>query len=122
MPKIRTTIYIAEELWEKAKKIAQRDGYKLSNILEELLENWVRAKDPGNPQRPITAYMDGHPDRITAIRQEALKQAREIAEWRGEITFTQILNLLREIPYPTKYQEAEKIASQLYKEGFRVWR
>ena len=75
MSKIRTTIYIREETWRKAMELAKRDGLKISNIVAELLEEWIRRKAPGNPQRPITAYVRGHRDHLTRIRKEALRRA-----------------------------------------------
>ena len=41
MARIRTSIYVDKELWEKFKLYAARRGIKLSNLLEELIQDEV---------------------------------------------------------------------------------
>ena len=104
-------------------ELAKRDGLKISNIVAELLEEWIRRKAPGNPQRPITAYIRGHRDHLTRIRKEALRRAEEMAGWRREIEFREIRELLREVPDSrTRNIISEEIARELSRRGVRVWR
>ena len=55
-------IYIPREyqiIIEKAKEIARREGRSLSSLIMQLLRDYVRAHYPGNPQLPLTRFVDG---------------------------------------------------------------
>jgi len=71
--KMSETAYIAfyapqafRPIWEKFKKIAKREGLSSSQLLRRIIEDYVRLHDPGNPQRPITAFVEGHLDSYKA--------------------------------------------------------
>ncbi len=39
MVKVKTSIYVDEELWDKFKKYALREGKKVSSLLEEIMRD-----------------------------------------------------------------------------------
>jgi len=43
---------------EKAKKIARREGRSISKLVMELLRDYVRVHEPGNPQLPLTRFTE----------------------------------------------------------------
>ena len=47
----------------KAKKIARREGRSLSKLILDLLDDYVRRHEPGNPQLPIDRFLKDHPSR-----------------------------------------------------------
>jgi len=52
-------IYIPQEhriIFEKAKAIAKREGRSLSDLIRDLLRDYVRIHEPGNPQLPLTKF------------------------------------------------------------------
>jgi len=52
-------IYIPQEhrvIFEKAKAIARREGRSLSDLIRDLLRDYVRVHEPGNPQLPLTRF------------------------------------------------------------------
>ena len=54
-------IYIPQEyqiIIEKAKEIARREGRSLSNLIMQLLRDYVRVHYPGNPQLPLTRFTE----------------------------------------------------------------
>jgi len=55
-------IYVPQEyriIFEKAKEIARREGRSLSDLIRELLRDYVRIHEPGNPQLPLTRFVEG---------------------------------------------------------------
>ncbi|GAH48039.1 unnamed protein product, partial [marine sediment metagenome] len=55
--------------WEKFLEICERDGQSASSLIRIWVEGYVHRKDPGNPQRPITAYAPGHEDEYARMQQ-----------------------------------------------------
>ena len=41
---------------EKARVIARREGRSLSDLIRDLLRDYVRIHEPGNPQLPLTKF------------------------------------------------------------------
>ena len=54
-------LYVPQEyavIVEKARKIAKREGRSLSKLVMELLRDYVRVHEPGNPQLPLTRFTE----------------------------------------------------------------
>ena len=54
-------IYVPQEhrvIFEKAKAIAKREGRSLSDLIRDLLRDYVRVHEPGNPQLPLTRFTE----------------------------------------------------------------
>jgi len=54
-------LYVPKEFSEivkKAKKIARREGRSISKLVMDLLRDYVRRHEPGNPQLSITRFVD----------------------------------------------------------------
>jgi len=55
----RLHLYVPQEyaiIIKKAREIARREGRSLSNLVMELLRDYVRRHEPGNPQLPLTRF------------------------------------------------------------------
>ena len=48
-----------EILWQKFKKIAEREGRSMSRILVGMIEEYVRVHEPGNPQKRLDMILEG---------------------------------------------------------------
>jgi len=56
-----TSIWLPEEMlevWEKFKKIAEREGRSAGQILIDFVANYVRIHEPGNPQWPLPRFFE----------------------------------------------------------------
>ena len=52
-------VYIPASFYQtvvKARKIADREGRSLSDLIRDLLRDYVRVHEPGNPQLPLTRF------------------------------------------------------------------
>jgi len=58
LTEIKTISVTSTDLWEKAQKVAQREGRKLSNVICECLEEYIKIHGDGNPQYKITQFHD----------------------------------------------------------------
>jgi len=47
------------EIVKKAREIARREGRSLSKLVMDLLRDYVRVHEPGNPQLPLTRFVEG---------------------------------------------------------------
>ena len=47
------------EIVKKAREIARREGRSLSKLVMDLLRDYVRVHEPGNPQLPLTKFVEG---------------------------------------------------------------
>ena len=55
-------VYIPAEFYQTLKKariIARREGRSLSDLIRDLLREYVRIHEPGNPQLPLTRFVEG---------------------------------------------------------------
>jgi len=125
MEKTRTTIYVSPETWEKFKTLARRDHMKMSCIVEDLILEWVRRKDPGNPQRPLTAWTPGHRDEEARQAQDIFAWLAEYAEERdGWVPYKHIIEVLKEtsVPPARRPDLADDLARRLSRAGVKVLR
>lgn len=108
--------------WKKYLEICSRDGRSASEEIRIFVEGQVRGRDPGNPQRPITAYSPGHRDQVVLQEQEIFKKLEAVAEEaRGMIRWSQILEELGDTFTGQRLvKAAEKLARRLHKAGVRV--
>ena len=88
------------------------------------MEGYVHRKDPGNPQRPLTAYVPGHEDELALNLPEILRRLEAYASSRrNELDWSMILNELK--PYlqgAARVLAAERIYKELRIRGIKVWR
>ena len=110
--------------WTKFLEICDRDGQSASELIRVWVEGYVHRKDPGNPQRPITAYAPGHEDQLALLQQEAFRRLQTYAEAKGgELTWLRIVEELRsDLSGQPLVDVAEKTARRLTKAGVRVTR
>jgi hypothetical protein len=110
--------------WKKFLEICERDGQSASELVRIWVEGYVQRKDPGNPQRPLTAYAPGHEDEQARRMQEAYTRLRaHAADNGGEISFRRILRELE--PHFTgrlKITTAGELEQRLLRGGVKVWR
>ena len=109
--------------WEKFKEILHRDGKNMSQELRIWIEGYVKRKDPGNPQRPLTAWDPGHEDQEKLQEKELYTWLFEYANERtGELQYKHIIRVLRETSFPPKRiaDMASDIARRLSKAGITI--
>jgi hypothetical protein len=110
--------------WAKFLEICERDGQSASELIRIWVEGYVERKDPGNPQRPITAWAPGHLDEQALRVYEAYARLKaHAADNGGEIRFRRILQELE--PHFTgrrKIATAGKLEQRLLRDGVKVWR
>lgn len=108
--------------WKKFLEICERDNQSGSELIRIWVEGYVVRKDPGNPQRPITAYAPGHKDEYARLQQEIFSNLLGVAENRGgHLPWLRILEELK--PFLSGHalvDAAEKLARRLTKAGVRV--
>jgi len=68
-----------EIIVEKAKKIVRREGRSLSDLIRDLLRDYVRLHEPGNPQLPIDRFFNLEPEK-DPLPPEDLKLIRMVTE------------------------------------------
>lgn len=121
----RVGLYISKLLWDKFIILSSRDHDPASAIVEGLVSRWVQEHDPGNPQRPLTAWAPGHPDEEAKVKQDHFSWLKEYAgERRNQVTYKDILIALKEagVPPPKRPDMADDLAKRLSKEKVRVLR
>ena len=110
--------------WKKFLEICERDNQSASELIRIWVEGYVIRKDPGNPQRPITAYAPGHEDEYARLQQEIFSNLLGVAEDRGG--YLRWLRILEEVkPFlsgQARVDAAEKLGSRLTEAGVRVVR
>jgi len=113
-----------KDTWKKFLEICERDNQSGSELIRIWVEGYVIRKDPGNPQRPITAYAPGHEDEYARLQQEIFSKLLGIAEDRGG--YLRWLRILDEVkPFlsgQARVDAAEKLGRRLTKAGVRVVR
>jgi len=111
--------------WRKLQEICERDGQSASEIARILIEGYVRQRDPGNPQRPLTAWTPGHRDEEARQAQDIFAWLAEYAEERGGwVPYREILTALRDsgVPPARRPDLADDLARRLSRAGVRVLR
>ena len=110
--------------WKKYIEICERDGRSASEEIRIFVRGQVRGRDPGNPQRPITAYVPGHRDQVVLVHQEAFKKLEALArDNRLELGWFQIIEELKgSVQGQPLVDAATKMARRLIKAGIKVHR
>lgn len=121
------TIYAPDHFkatWKKFLEICERDGQSASELVRIWVEGYVQRKDPGNPQRPLTAYAPGHEDEQALRVQEAYARLKaHAADNGGEIRFRLILQELEpHFKGRLKITTAGELEQRLRGDGVKVWR
>jgi len=111
-----------EPIWKKFLEICERDGQSASGLLRVWVEGYVHRKDPGNPQRPITAYAPGHMDEYARLQQDIFMKLLGVAEDRGgQLHWYRILEEIEPLlSGQARVDAAKKMARRLTKAGVRV--
>jgi len=111
--------------WRKFQEICARDRQTTGDLIRVYVEGQVRNRDPGNPQRPISAWVPGHPDQAALEEQELLKMLKAFAEHRGgEIRHKDVVETLRDagVPPARRVAMADDLSRRLSKDGVKVLR
>ncbi len=110
--------------WNKFLEICERDNQSASGLIRIWIEGYVTRKDPGNPQRPITAYTPGHEDEYALMQQDIFKKLLDIAKnYGGYIHWRRIVEELKPIlKGQARVEAAEKLTKRLSKAGVRIVR
>ena len=108
--------------WKKFLEICKRDGQSASELIRIWVESYVVRKDPGNPQRPITAYAPGHEDEYARMQQDIFSKLLGVAENRGgHLPWGMIVDEMKPfLSGQARVDAAEKLARRLTKAGVRV--
>ncbi len=110
--------------WKKFLEICERDRVSASYVIRVWVEGYVHNKDPGNPQRPITAYVSGHEDELVLNLPEILSKLEAYASIRrNELPWSMIHDELK--PYlqgVARVQAAERVYKELRSRGIKIWR
>jgi len=128
LSKSRTTLYFTKSKWERAKKVAERMGIKLSVAIEkDWLDPWLEEHDPGNYQTRVTSYSQGKlldPGAVEGrVRQFFLDKNKE--GFNRGVKYLDIVEKVKEefegfnINIPSK---ADNVARWLHFQGIRIWR
>jgi len=109
--------------WKKFLEICKRDGQSASSLLCIWIEGYVHRKDPGNPQRPLTAYSPGHKDDIKRTEQDVFNNLLALAEKNvGNVRWFSIIQAYIHIKGQKRVDVANKMARRLIKAGVKVVR
>jgi len=110
--------------WKKYLEICERDGRSASGEIRVFVEGQVRGRDPGNPQRPITAYAPGHRDQLVLVHQEAFKKLEVLArDNRLEVGWYDIIDELKaSFKGQPLADAAREMGRRLTKAGLKVLR
>lgn len=110
--------------WDKFLEICERDGQSGSELIRVWVEGYVKRKDPGNPQRPITAYAPGHEDEQALRVQQAYARLRAYAADNGDnIPRSRILRELgAHLAGRPKVDTVDRMEQRLIEDGVKVWR
>jgi len=110
--------------WKKFLEICERDRVSASHIIRVWVEGYVQRKDPGNPQRPLTAYVPGHEDELALNLPEILRKLEAYASsQRNELAWSIIQEELK--PYlqgVARVRAAEGVCEELRSRGIKIWR
>jgi len=109
--------------WKKFMEICERDGQSASELVRIWVTGYVERKDPGNPQRPLTAYAPGHEDEQALRVQEVYARLKShAADNRGEIHVRQIFRELEpHFKGRLKVTTAGELEQRLREDGIKVW-
>jgi hypothetical protein len=110
--------------WRKFLEICERDGQSASELVRIWVEGYVQRKDPGNPQRPLTAWTPGHEDQEALALQEVYDKLLRIAEDRGgDLEYRRVLGELScHLSDKQLATGVDEMAWRLQKAGVKVWR
>ena len=107
-------------LWERFKKLAEREGKNASILIRDFIAHYVDVHDPGNPQARITSYAEGGPFDVATIEgriREHFRAMREV-RWR-EI----IRRCRQDVPeVSAALAMADRVSKWLTSRGVLVWR
>jgi len=110
--------------WKKFLEICERDGVSASHLIRVWVDGYVQRRDPGNPQRPLTAYVPGHEDELALNLPEILSKLEAYASIQSNgLSWSMISDELK--PYlqgAARMRAADRISQKLEKRGIKVWR
>lgn len=87
--------------WQKYLEICERDGTNAAKEIRQFVVGQVSRRDPGNPQRTLGTFVEGHEDEIAARRSDLVKELLGKAELQdGEVKYHQVLEAFKDRPIP----------------------
>ena len=110
--------------WRKYLEICERDGTNASREIRKYVAGQVARRAPGNPQPPLTAFIEGHEDADTRAWSTMLKELLARAEHlSGELSFREILLVFKDkgVKGPRLPSRAQSMARALEKLGVKIW-
>ena len=123
----RITIYAPawfKNTWKKFLEICERDNVSGSHLIRVWVAGYVQHRDPGNPQRPLTAYVPGHEDELALNLPEIMSKLDAYASIRrNELPWSMIHDELK--PYlqgVARVRAAERVYKELRSRGIKIWR
>jgi len=111
-----TSIWLPEEMleiWQKFKKIAEREGRSAGQILTEFISNYVRIHEPGNPQWPINRFFEK--SEVQVEKSSADKPMPDYAN----MTDQELLALIKR-PWGISYGDRQVILGVLKRRKLKV--
>ena len=124
--RVRVEIYAPAHFratWRKYLKICERDGTNASTQIRQFVQGQVARRDPGNPQRTLGTFVEGHEDEIAARRSDLLKELIGRAGLQGgELRYREVLEAFRDRPVPgwTRVELTKSMVSDLKKLGITI--
>lgn len=111
--------------WDKYLEICERDGTTAARELRKYVAAQVIRRAPGNPQPPLTAFIEGHPDVATMAWSSTIKDLVARAERHGgDLTHTFIRATLKDqgLKGRALVTRTESMISNLKRLGVKIWR
>jgi len=104
--------------WQKYLEICERDGTNASREIRKFVEGQVAKRDPGNPQRTLGTYVEGHEDELLARRSDLVKELLELASMQGgEVRYRQVLERYMDVKGHKRVALTESMCGDLKKLG-----
>ena len=109
--------------WKRYLEICDRDGKSASREIRKFVEGQVARRDPGNPQRTLGTFVEGHEDEIAARRSDLVKELIKRAMLQGgELRYREVLEAFKDRPIPgwKKVTLTKSMVSDLEKLGVTI--
>ena len=104
--------------WQRYLEICDRDGTNASREIRRFVEGQVAKRDPGNPQRTLGTYVEGHEDELLARRSDLVKELLELASMQGgEVRYRQVLERYMDVKGHKRVALTESMCGDLKKLG-----
>ena len=107
--------------WQSYLEICDRDGTNASREIRKFVEGQVAKREPGNPQRTLGTYVEGHEDEVLARRSDLVKELLELAQRQGgEVKYRQVLERYMDVKGHMRVTLTESMCGDLKKLGAQI--